>query len=156
MKHAAAQRFDRGIAERLSCRDKRRVKIESHQNPMPDDRESPNKSLILSNALHGGFIQIFPSYRAVSPITLATLGNLMLASGLSSAQSIGSSHLPQSTFNPVVITGTRIDQSSFSLPMSIDVVESAVIRDGRPLINPRQCIGRRDRGPLPRTVPPAP
>lgn len=120
----------------------RRVKIESHQNPTPDDRKSPNKSWILSNALHGGFIQIFPNYRTVSPITLATLGNLMLASGLSSAQSIGSSHLPQPTLNPVVITGTRIDQSSFSLPMSIDVVESAVIRDGRPLVNLSEALAR--------------
>jgi iron complex outermembrane receptor protein len=44
--------------------------------------------------------------------------------------------------NPVVITGTRIEQSSFSLPMSADVVEAAVIRDGRPLVNLSEALTR--------------
>jgi iron complex outermembrane receptor protein len=44
--------------------------------------------------------------------------------------------------NPVVITGSRVEQSSFSLPMSVDVVEANVIRDGRPLINLSESLTR--------------
>ncbi|SEK65026.1 TonB-dependent receptor family protein [Nitrosovibrio tenuis] len=47
-----------------------------------------------------------------------------------------------SKLNPVVITGTRIEQSSFSLPMSADVVEAGVIRDGRPLVNLSEALAR--------------
>lgn len=119
----------------------RRVKIKSYRNLLPEHSKPSNKSLNFDNALQGELVHRFPS-RAVSPITLAALGNLMLASGLSSAQSLASPSVPQPTLNPVVITGTRIDQSSFSLPMSIDVVESGVIRDGRPLINLSEALTR--------------
>ena len=85
---------------------------------------------------HTKLIQGSIGYRGFSPVTLAAaLANLMLASSLSSAQSTASLDSTPSTLNPVVITGTRVNQSSFSLPMSIDVVESDVIRDGRPLVN---------------------
>lgn len=88
-----------------------------------------------------GLIRRFPHYRATNSIILAILGNLILASGLSSARSVPPD-VPQPALNPVVVTGTRIDQSSFSLPMSIDVVESVVIRDGRPLVNLSEALSR--------------
>src|SRR5690242_4042779 len=44
--------------------------------------------------------------------------------------------------NPVVITGTRVEQSNFSLPMSVDAVEASVIRDGRPLVNLSESLMR--------------
>lgn len=55
---------------------------------------------------------------------------------------MASSSNAQPTLNPVVVTGTRVDQSSFLLPMSIDVVESPVIRDGRPLVNLSEALSR--------------
>jgi iron complex outermembrane receptor protein len=87
-------------------------------------------------------IQGSTGYSVFSPITLAALANLMLASNLSSAQSTASPDSTPSTLNPVVITGTRVNQLSFSLPMSIDVVESDVIRDGRPLVNLSEALSR--------------
>lgn len=80
-----------------------------------------------------------------------SLVTLAFASGFSSAQS-PSQQSPQAvaasssnttpTLNPVVVTGTRVDQSSFLLPMSIDVVEASVIRDGRPLVNLSEALTR--------------
>lgn len=63
------------------------------------------------------------------------LVSLVFASGFSSAQSTVSSGSAPATLNPVVITGTRVEQSSFSLPMSIDAVEAADIQEGRPRVN---------------------
>lgn len=37
--------------------------------------------------------------------------------------------------SPVVVTATRIEQNSFDLPVSIDVVEGDVIRDAQPQVN---------------------
>ncbi|MEO6825341.1 MAG: TonB-dependent receptor [Nitrosospira sp.] len=120
----------------------RGIEIKHHLNPVRGEMKSPHMSLIPGNAARREFIRDFSNCRRVSPITLAALGNLMLASGLSSAQSTAESDIPRPTLNPVVITGTRIDQSSFSLPMSIDVVESTVIRDGRPLVNLSEALSR--------------
>lgn len=44
--------------------------------------------------------------------------------------------------DPVVVTGTRVDQPSFLLPFSIDVVDAAVIRDGRPLTDLSEALAR--------------
>lgn len=44
--------------------------------------------------------------------------------------------------NPVVVTGTRVEQSSFSLPMSIDVVEAPYIQEGRPRVNLSEALSR--------------
>ena len=64
------------------------------------------------------------------------------ASGISLAQALEPSDNPPPKLNPVVITGTRVEQSSFSLPMSVDAVDAAVIRDGRPLINLSESLSR--------------
>jgi len=55
------------------------------------------------------------------------------------AESSGKS-LP--VLNPVVITGTRTEQSSFSLPMSIDVVETKVIQEAQPRVNLSEALSR--------------
>jgi iron complex outermembrane recepter protein len=69
----------------------------------------------------------------ITPLPLSVvvlLPILVSASGYSFAQpgaqpsTSSASVLP--TLNPVVISGTRIEQSSFSLPMSIDEVEALV------------------------------
>jgi iron complex outermembrane receptor protein len=39
------------------------------------------------------------------------------------------------TTDQVVVTATRIEQNSFDLPVSIDVVDSETLRDGKPLVN---------------------
>ena len=70
------------------------------------------------------------------------LVSLVFASGFSSAQSTASSGHAPATLNPVVITGTRVEQSSFSLPMSIDVVEADDIQDGRPRVNLSESLVR--------------
>ncbi|SCY11910.1 iron complex outermembrane recepter protein [Nitrosospira sp. Nl5] len=70
------------------------------------------------------------------------LVTLVFASGFSSAQSTASSGSPPSALNPVVVTGTRVEQSSFSLPMSIDVVEAADIQEGRPRVNLSESLVR--------------
>ncbi len=36
---------------------------------------------------------------------------------------------------PIVVTATRVEQNSFDLPVSIDVVDAETIRDGRPQVN---------------------
>ncbi|MDN5882334.1 MAG: TonB-dependent receptor, partial [Nitrosospira sp.] len=78
------------------------------------------------------------TYRVVSLITL------VFAPGFASAQStaIPSPGGVPPTLNPVVITGTRVEQSSFSLPMSIDVVEGSYIQEGRPRVNLSEALSR--------------
>lgn len=39
------------------------------------------------------------------------------------------------TTDQVVVTATRVEQNSFDLPVSIDIVDSETLRDGKPLIN---------------------
>jgi iron complex outermembrane receptor protein len=46
------------------------------------------------------------------------------------------------TADQVVVTATRVEQSSFDLPMSIDRVDGESIRDGRPLINLTETANR--------------
>ncbi|MGH8762498.1 MAG: TonB-dependent receptor plug domain-containing protein, partial [Nitrosospira sp.] len=70
------------------------------------------------------------------------LVSLVFASGFSSAQSTVSSGGVPATLNPVVITGTRVEQSSFSLPMSVDAVEAADIQEGRPRVNLSESLAR--------------
>lgn len=67
---------------------------------------------------------------------------LAIAASPSFAQAADPSATAPPKLNPVVITGTRIEQSSFLLPMSADVVEAAVIRDGRPLVNLSEALSR--------------
>ncbi|SCX46413.1 iron complex outermembrane recepter protein [Nitrosospira sp. Nsp1] len=58
------------------------------------------------------------------------------------AQPSASSSSALPTLHPVVITGTRMEQSSFSLPMSIDVVEGLVIQDSQPRVNLSEALSR--------------
>ncbi len=44
--------------------------------------------------------------------------------------------------DPVVITGTRVEQASFSLPMSIDSVGGLVIQDSQPRVNLSEALSR--------------
>lgn len=44
--------------------------------------------------------------------------------------------------SPVVVTATRVEQNSFDLPVSIDVVDAETIRDGRPQINISEIAAR--------------
>lgn len=46
------------------------------------------------------------------------------------------------SLDPVVITGTRVEQRSFSLPMSIDTVEGLVIQDSQPRVNLSEALSR--------------
>lgn len=58
------------------------------------------------------------------------------------AQPVESSGKSLPVLNPVVITGTRTEQSSFSLPMSIDVVETKVIQEAQPRVNLSEALSR--------------
>lgn len=82
------------------------------------------------------------------------LPNLVLASDSPSVQPktrtntaaeappVDSSGKSLPVLNPVVITGTRTEQSSFSLPMSIDVVETKVIQEAQPRVNLSEALSR--------------
>ena len=82
----------------------------------------------------------------------ASITTLLLASGFASAQQEQASQLPVQpspatvpvgpALNPVVVTGTRMEQSSFMLPMSIDVVESPVIQEAQPRVNLTEALSR--------------
>jgi iron complex outermembrane receptor protein len=75
---------------------------------------------------------------------------LLLASGFASAQqqpasqSAGSSTVAPAvpTLNPVVVTGTRVEQSSFMLPMSVDAVEGTVVQEAQPRVNLTEALSR--------------
>src|SRR5688500_18855824 len=75
---------------------------------------------------------------------------LLLASGFASAQQEQSSQSARSStvapfaprLNPIVVTGTLVEQSSFMLPMSIDVVESSVIQEAQPRVNLTEALSR--------------
>ena len=47
------------------------------------------------------------------------------------------------TYTPaIVVTGTRIEQNSFDLPMSIDAVDGEIIRDGQWQVNLSETAAR--------------
>ena len=73
------------------------------------------------------------SFKAPKQMPIATA--LIIAdtavSGIPLVEAIEPSATAVPKLNPVVISGTRVEQSSFSLPMSADVVEASIIRDGR-------------------------
>jgi iron complex outermembrane receptor protein len=79
-----------------------------------------------------------------------SITTLLLASGFASAQQEQSSQSARpstatpvaAALNPVVITGTRVEQSSFMLPMSVDVVDSAVIQEAQPRVNLTEALSR--------------
>ena len=77
-----------------------------------------------------------------TPHLIPVAAVLTVAAGPSFAEATDPSATTAPKLNPVVITGTRIEQSTFSLPMSADVVEAAVIRDGRPLVNLSEALAR--------------
>lgn len=75
---------------------------------------------------------------------------MLLASGFAFAQqeqaspSAGSSTVEPAVpaLNPVVVTGTRVEQSSFMLPMSVDAVEGSVIQEAQPRVNLTEALFR--------------
>ncbi|SEO44534.1 iron complex outermembrane recepter protein [Nitrosovibrio sp. Nv6] len=92
--------------------------------------------------------------RPIPVVVVVLLPVLVSASGPSIAQTDDQSRtLPAAQqdatppgalpiLNPVVISGTRMEQSSFSLPMSIDVVEAPVIQEAQPRINLSEALSR--------------
>ncbi|HJT50483.1 MAG TPA: TonB-dependent receptor [Nitrosospira sp.] len=44
--------------------------------------------------------------------------------------------------NPIVVTGTRTEQSSFSLPMSVDAIGRQVIQEAQPRVNLSETLSR--------------
>ncbi|HEY5761981.1 MAG TPA: TonB-dependent receptor, partial [Rhodocyclaceae bacterium] len=60
---------------------------------------------------------------------------------LSAAESDGNSR-PALQAAPIVVTATRSAQSSFDLPVSIDVVEGAQITEAQPLLNAAEALAR--------------
>jgi iron complex outermembrane receptor protein len=77
---------------------------------------------------------------AIAPSILISGIGSALAQALSSPR-VSPSVAPV-TLNPVVVSGTRLEQSSFSLPMSIDVVEGLVVQDSQPRINLSESLSR--------------
>jgi len=77
---------------------------------------------------------------AIAPSILISGIGSALAQALSSPR-VSPSGAPV-TLNPVVVSGTRLEQSSFSLPMSIDVVEGLVVQDSQPRINLSESLSR--------------
>lgn len=55
--------------------------------------------------------------KLILSLVAATLSTSAIAEGLN--------------LNPVVVTATRVEQNSFDLPVSIDVVDKSAIRDGQ-------------------------
>jgi len=43
---------------------------------------------------------------------------------------------------PIVVTGTRSAAVAFDLPMSIDILDARVLRDGQPQVNLSETLGR--------------
>ena len=83
-----------------------------------------------------------------SMLATAAIAPSILISGMGSAlaQEISPPRLSPAggsiTLSPVVVSGTRVEQSSFSLPMSIDVVEGLVVQDSQPRVNLSEALSR--------------
>ncbi|SFH54249.1 iron complex outermembrane recepter protein [Nitrosospira sp. Nsp14] len=83
-----------------------------------------------------------------SILATAAIAPSILISGLGSAlaQAISSPRVSTGnaavSLSPVVVSGTRVEQSSFSLPMSIDVVEGLVVQDSQPRVNLSEALSR--------------
>lgn len=79
-----------------------------------------------------------------SMLATAAIAPSILMSGTDSsfAQAIFPPGGAPVTLRPVVVSGTRVEQSSFSLPMSVDVVEGLVIQDSQPRVNLSEALSR--------------
>lgn len=77
-------------------------------------------------------------------LATAAIAPSILISGTDSsfAQAISPPGGAPVTLRPVVVSGTRVEQSSFSLPMSVDVVEGLVIQDSQPRVNLSEALSR--------------
>jgi len=71
------------------------------------------------------------------------LGSLLAISSLGPFAAIGAEPVESNRLvSPVVVTATRDERSSFDLPVSIDVVDSATITEAQPLINASEGLAR--------------
>ena len=73
---------------------------------------------------------------------LFPLAVLLGSSGQLLAAGPGGENRPALQAAPVVVTATRAPQSSFDLPVSIDVVEGAQITEAQPLLNAAEALAR--------------
>ncbi|MDR2876157.1 MAG: TonB-dependent receptor, partial [Methylobacillus sp.] len=70
------------------------------------------------------------------PLTLAVIA------GLAAAPAWAEEEAADLITAPVVVTGTRVEQNSFDLPMSIDSVDGATIREGQLQVNLSESAAR--------------
>jgi iron complex outermembrane receptor protein len=74
------------------------------------------------------------------PSLAVLLAALFAAQAL--AQQAPAPDQPAPRLAPIVVTGTRVEQSSFNTPASIDVLDATDLRDGRPRVNLSESFGR--------------
>ena len=87
------------------------------------------------NRTNGHWPRQFPARRI-----LVTALALALEPGLTLAQT--AADVAPRAIDPIVVTGTRVEQSTFNLPMSIDAVVAPDIQDGQARVNLSEVLGR--------------
>jgi iron complex outermembrane receptor protein len=64
------------------------------------------------------------------------------ACALAAAPAFPQTAAVDATLDPVVVTATRRAERSFDVPASIDTIDAATIRDGQPMVNLSETLGR--------------
>ena len=103
-------------------------------------RREKQKTLKAPPPLPVAVVVLLPVLVSASGYAFAQPGAELTAPSAAQQDPSPASVLP--TLDPVVISGTRIEQSSFSLPMSVDVVEALVIQEAQPRVNLSEALSR--------------
>ena len=77
-----------------------------------------------------------------SPALIALAVALTLEATAALAQSAPAQDPNIRSIDPIVVTGTRTERSTFNLPMSIDAVVAPDIQDGQPRVNLSEALSR--------------
>jgi iron complex outermembrane receptor protein len=103
-------------------------------------RREKQKTLKTPPPLPVAVVVLLPILIWASGYSFAQPGPQLTAPSAAQQDTSPASGLP--ILDPVVISGTRIEQSSFSLPMSVDVVEALVIQEAQPRVNLSEALSR--------------
>ena len=89
------------------------------------------------------FRRTLPSKRLPRALVLALFAPLALpAAEVTATDAVPVAEASAPDLKPVVVTATRVDQTAFDLPLSIDRLNKEQLQDGRLQINLAESMGR--------------
>ncbi|MEO8936460.1 MAG: TonB-dependent receptor [Burkholderiaceae bacterium] len=80
---------------------------------------------------------------AANPSRRRWVGACLVGTGavVASAAQCQTSQVGQTSLDPVIVTGTRVERAAFDVPASIDRIDGSTVRDGRLQVNLSESVG---------------